>query len=138
VRLLIDQNLSPQLARLLGKEYPGSLHVRAAELIGESDIAIRVFAQNNELIIVSRDFDFVELVDLLGAPPKVIYIQGENLSAQQCADRLIRHRTAIEEASISSKGLSMSFVISAGCVKMANGCSLKPCHSQVSKQFPFV
>jgi predicted nuclease of predicted toxin-antitoxin system len=98
VRLLFDQNLSPQLPRLLAKDYPGSLHIRAADLIGGSDIAIRVFAQSNDLVIVSRDFDFVELIDLLGAPPKVIYIQGENLSAPECAERLIRHRTAIEEA----------------------------------------
>jgi predicted nuclease of predicted toxin-antitoxin system len=98
VRLLFDQNLSPKLPRLLASEYPGSIHIRVGNLDRETDVGIRAFAQAHELTIVTRDFDFVELADLLGAPPRIIYIQGENLSAEECADRLKRHQTAIEEA----------------------------------------
>lgn len=103
MRLLFDENLSPSLGRLLSRDYPGSIHVRAADLIGASDVSICAFAREHNLIICTRDYDFVELADLLNAAPHIIYLLDERLSAAQCAERLLAHKTAIEQAFANGK-----------------------------------
>jgi predicted nuclease of predicted toxin-antitoxin system len=61
LRLLLDQNLSFKLVRLLDDTYPGSVHVRDLRLIEAEDSAIWRFAAEHDLVIVSKDSDFHEL-----------------------------------------------------------------------------
>jgi predicted nuclease of predicted toxin-antitoxin system len=37
VKLLFDENLSPRLPELLGREFPGSNHIRDVGLVGAAD-----------------------------------------------------------------------------------------------------
>lgn len=46
-RLLLDENLSPRLARDLAASFPGSAHVRDVGLKGQSDHQIWTFAADN-------------------------------------------------------------------------------------------
>ena len=74
MRLLFDENLSPDLPRLLADIFPASVHVRDLNLVGADDLALWQFAAANGFALVTKDDDFVELSILRGAPPKVILI----------------------------------------------------------------
>ncbi len=82
MKLLLDQNLSPRLINLLADLYPDSVHVAAAGLDKSLDSGVWDYAQENELMIVSKDADFNELSVVWGSPPKVIWIRRGNCSTK--------------------------------------------------------
>ena len=65
-RFLLDENLSPRLASALCD----------LQLKGKSGQKNWDFTSDNGYTIVSKDDDFCGLSLLLGAPPKVIWIDG--------------------------------------------------------------
>ena len=58
MKLLFDQNLSPQLAARLSDVFPGSLHVRELGLERAPDEEVWRAALERGLAIVPRDSDF--------------------------------------------------------------------------------
>jgi predicted nuclease of predicted toxin-antitoxin system len=93
VRLLFDQNLSPRLLALLADLYGGSTHVRNEGLEAADDDAVWEYAARHGFAIVSKDADFHQRSFLLGAPPKVIWIQRGNCATEEIAV-LLRDRHA--------------------------------------------
>ena len=89
MKLLIDQNLAPRLARSLQDLFPGSVHVRELELQFADDRVVWDAAKAGGYVIVSKDADFHQLSFVLGAPPKVIWLRVGNRTAQDILD-LIR------------------------------------------------
>src|SRR5207237_10767524 len=57
MKLLFDENLSPQLVRLLDDLFPDSVHVRDVGLKAADDPVVWKYAQDNALIICSKDSD---------------------------------------------------------------------------------
>ena len=96
-RLLFDENLAARLAEALAAVYPGSLHVGAVGLLGASDRAIWQHAQENGLVIVSKDEDFHRLSIFHGPPPKVIWLRLGNCSTEDVIRLLRDRRGAIED-----------------------------------------
>jgi predicted nuclease of predicted toxin-antitoxin system len=92
VRLLFDENLSPKLVEALGKEYPGSLHVRSVGLRGAEDTRIWGYAREHRLTIVSKDNDFRQRSFLEGSPPKVVWLEVGNAGTAAIAETLQRER----------------------------------------------
>lgn len=80
IRLLLDENLSPELASRLADVFPGTMHVRDVGLKTAPDSAVWAYAASNGLIIVSKDSDFRQRSLLRGAPPKVIALLLGNCS----------------------------------------------------------
>jgi predicted nuclease of predicted toxin-antitoxin system len=74
VRLLFDENLSPDLPGLLATLFPSSAHVRDLGLVGADDVGIWSIAAKQGFVLVTKDDDFMELSILRGAPPKVVLI----------------------------------------------------------------
>jgi len=74
VRLLFDENLSPDLPGLLATRFPSSAHVRDIGLVGADDVVIWSTAAKLGFVLVTKDDDFLELSILRGAPPKVVLI----------------------------------------------------------------
>ena len=62
MRLLIDANLSPKIAVALSKAGLESVHVGHAGLLTAPDRTILDYATVNDLVIVSADSDFGELL----------------------------------------------------------------------------
>jgi predicted nuclease of predicted toxin-antitoxin system len=89
VKLLFDENLSPQLPELLADIYPGSTHVHQCGLGSSHDTAIWDYAKANGLTIVSKDSDFEERSILWGSPPKVIWLRMSNCASTD-VERLLR------------------------------------------------
>jgi predicted nuclease of predicted toxin-antitoxin system len=95
VRLLLDQNLSPRLLRVLADLYPDSLHVRDVGLQAAPDEAIWTLALPRGLTIVSKDADFHQRSFLFGHPPKVVWIRLGNCSTDDIAAILRRHHVDV-------------------------------------------
>jgi len=55
MKLLFDENLSPKLVRLLDDLFPESVHVRDVGLNAADDLVVWKYAQDNSLIICSKD-----------------------------------------------------------------------------------
>lgn len=83
--LLLDENLSPKLARLLASTYPGAAHVHDLGLGEASDSDIWSYAASKDQIIVSKDADFAQRSLVRGAPPKIIWLRLGNASVRDTA-----------------------------------------------------
>jgi predicted nuclease of predicted toxin-antitoxin system len=88
VKLLFDENLSRRLVRLLSDIYPGSEHVVTSGLESADDRAVWQYAASRELTIVSKDWDFLQLSTLKGAPPKVVWLRIGNCTVDQIVEVL--------------------------------------------------
>lgn len=95
MRLLFDQNLSPNLVVALSNGFPGSVHVQDAELARSSDSTIWEFARENDFTIVTKDADFHDRRVLTGGPPNVVWIRRGNCSTAEIEALLSKHRNAI-------------------------------------------
>ncbi len=65
MKLLFDQNLSPQLPRVF--IYPESVHVREINMRDATDTQIGERAKIHDFVIVSKDSDFQARVYFMGA-----------------------------------------------------------------------
>ena len=89
MKLLLDENLSPQLVRRVEDLFPDSLHVRSVGLKQTPDKTVWEFAKSNGFSIVTADADFYDLAVALGPPPKVIWLRGCDYPTT-AAEQLIR------------------------------------------------
>jgi predicted nuclease of predicted toxin-antitoxin system len=96
MKLLFDENLSPKLVRLLGDLFPDSVHVRDIGLNAADDPLVWKYAQENVLIICSKDSDMHQRSFVLGHPPKIVWVRLGNCSTTDVEDLLRRHFDAIE------------------------------------------
>ena len=88
MKLLLDQNLSPRLARTLSAVYPGTTHVRDVGLQAADDDTIWAYAAEHGFVIVSKDADFHQRSFVLGHPPKVVWIRRGNCSTVEIEEIL--------------------------------------------------
>jgi predicted nuclease of predicted toxin-antitoxin system len=95
MRLLLDQNLSFKLCRLLSDLFPGSDHVRLLGLAEADDRTVWTYAKTNGFVLVSHDSDFAELAAFNGPPPKVIWLRTGNQPTEAIEAALRRHADAI-------------------------------------------
>lgn len=95
MKLLFDENLSPNLPHRLRDLFPDSLHVRDVGMKATIDPIVWDYAKDNDLMIVSKDSDMHDLSLVLGNPPKVIWIRLGNCSTSQVENLLRRDFDAI-------------------------------------------
>jgi len=62
-----------------------------------SDEAIWRYARDNGFCIVTKDADFYDISLLRGAPPKVIWLKGGNVTKSAVTKILLTNKTYIEE-----------------------------------------
>jgi predicted nuclease of predicted toxin-antitoxin system len=89
VKLLFDQNLSPELANLLADLFPESQHVNEIGMGCESDADIAAHAKQRGFIVVTKDSDFL----IHAAAPlqcKVVWVRLPNCSTAKVHDMLRR------------------------------------------------
>lgn len=78
----IDAQLSPSIAAWINRSYPNiqAQSVRSLDLQRADDRAIFVAAKKAKAVIMSKDSDFLKLVDEYGIPPHIIWITCGNTS----------------------------------------------------------
>ena len=87
--LLIDENLSPQLADFLQDIFPGSLHLETVGLLSTEDDDIWEYARSRNLVVMTKDSDYRRLSLEHGHPPKVILIRIGNCRVRE-VESLVR------------------------------------------------
>lgn len=76
MKLSSDANISWRLSEKLKFHFEDCTHVGHVGLkIPASDEEIGEYALMNKLIIVTNDEDFIDLLNLKGYPPKIIFTQ---------------------------------------------------------------
>jgi predicted nuclease of predicted toxin-antitoxin system len=78
VKLLFDENLSPELVEALADTYPDSQHVHEHGLGASDDRDVWEYAKSSGFVVVTKDADFYERSLRVGAPPKVIWLRLGN------------------------------------------------------------
>jgi predicted nuclease of predicted toxin-antitoxin system len=96
MKLLLDENLSFRLVRVLQLHFPDTKHVKEIGLSGAEDLIIWDYARSHGFTIVSKDADFHQLAFLKGGPPKVIWIQQGNCTTDKIAEIIVGNRSAIQ------------------------------------------
>ena len=96
MKLLFDENVSPQLPQMLATEYPGSVHVQEVGLRGADDQQIWDYGRARGFAIVSKDTDFRERSFVEGFPPKVVWLDVGNAGTSMIAGLLRRERQRVE------------------------------------------
>jgi predicted nuclease of predicted toxin-antitoxin system len=105
----IDAQLSPFIANWINATFPelDAKSLRSLKLEDANDYDIFRKARKANAIVMSKDYDFVKLVELHGTPPKLIWITCGNTSnirlcnilntsLQQAIDLLNRGENIIE------------------------------------------
>ena len=95
MRLLFDQNLSPLLAANLQDIFPESSHIFQIGLDRAVDLEIWEFSRKENFTIVSRDSDFSDLSQVMGFPPKVLWIRRGNCSTHEIEELLRTNLDAV-------------------------------------------
>lgn len=86
----VDAQLSPSIAEWLAKEF--SIEARALRDIGLRDAEDEeIFSEarrRGQVIILSKDIDFVKLIEVHGAPPFLIWLTCGNTSNEKLIEIL--------------------------------------------------
>ena len=96
MKLLLDENLSPNLVRILVYEFPDSGHLDILGMRGATDRTVWEYAGNQNYTIVSKDNDFRQRAFLDGPTPKIIWFAVGNTGTQAIAALLRRRAPRIE------------------------------------------
>lgn len=59
MKLLVDNNLSPKLTKILSKEFPESKHLMDLNLENASDMDVWIYAKEKNFMIISKDTDLI-------------------------------------------------------------------------------
>lgn len=91
MRFLVDANLSPRLASLLGSEGHDALAIRDIGLSEASDNEIVDFAANDDRIVVSHDTDFGALLAFRGRtrPSFILFRSSDAITPDEQAALII-------------------------------------------------
>jgi predicted nuclease of predicted toxin-antitoxin system len=98
VKLLLDQNLSHRLVKLLEPEFPGSAQVSFLKLDTASDVQIWEYARDHDFSIVTLDADFHEYSMLNGGPPLIVWLKCGNQPRNVILEKLLSNSKAIQKA----------------------------------------
>lgn len=81
MRIWIDAQLSPALALWIGQTFDiAAVALRDIGLRDVTDREIFLAAKQKSAIVMTKDADFVKLIEDLGPPPQVIWITCGNTS----------------------------------------------------------
>lgn len=84
MKFWIDAQLSPALAPWIKNTFAvDAFSVQWLNLQEMSDRDIFLAARETEAIVITKDYDFVELLEQLGPPPQLIWIRCGNTSNAQ-------------------------------------------------------
>ena len=106
MKILLDANISWKLINKLRPIFGECAHVDHIDLnVPANDMDIRKYALDNGFIIITKDNDFVDLLDVYGFPPKIVLIRAENNSSQAVFELLANAKQKIKELNDSHLGL---------------------------------
>ena len=99
MKLLLDANLSPEVARLLKEAGHDAIHVRDIELLSAPDPEILQAAADEERILLTADADFGALLALgsLASPSVLLLRSADHLRPSEQAKLIVANLPPIAE-----------------------------------------
>lgn len=94
VKLLLDEHLSPKLARRLQDVFPGTSQVDLLNLKGAGDYELFRYAGEHDYVMVSKDDDFYDLALAHARPPKVVVLRVGNVTTSE-VESLLRESAEV-------------------------------------------
>ena len=113
MKILLDENLFYRIVKRIKSVYPEAAHVDQVGLPEmPGDPLIWKWARENDyLVVVSQDSEFVDLLDRHGPPPKVIHLRFGNQRVATTAQFLLDHFEVIS-AFVEDKESSLLEILS--------------------------
>jgi len=106
MKILLDANISWKLVGPLKPVFGECDHVDFIGLAAPaSDMGIWNYALENDCILVTKDNDFLNLLELKGYPPKIVLLRTGNNSSAALFDLLKSLKPAIEDLARNEYGL---------------------------------
>ena len=106
MKILLDANISWKLVNTLKSIFGECAHV---DLIGLNvpavDIEIWNYALENKYTIITKDNDFIDLLELKGFPPKIVLLKTGNNSSRALLELLKKIKPMIEDLEKNEYGL---------------------------------
>jgi predicted nuclease of predicted toxin-antitoxin system len=92
VTVWVDAHLSPRIARLISANFPVTAQaLRELGLRGAEDDEIFAAARTAGAIMLTKDSDFIGLLEQHGSPPKILWLTCGNTSDAALQEILHRH-----------------------------------------------
>ena len=88
MRFLIDAQLPVGLTRLFQEAGHEAVHVHEVGLLGARDNEIRSFAARGDMVVVTKDRDFVIMRQLSDRAPKVVWVRIVNTTNRMLAEKM--------------------------------------------------
>ncbi|MDF2432622.1 MAG: hypothetical protein JWP44_2253 [Mucilaginibacter sp.] len=76
--------------------------VKQLGLVDATDLDIWNYASENDFTIITFDSDFIDLANLKGSPPKIIWLRSGNSSNLKIANKLLSKADVIKEFIMNS------------------------------------
>ena len=106
MKLLLDANISWKLVDKLRPIFGECAHVDYIGLnVPAYDMEIWNYALDYGFVIITKDNDFLDILDVYGFPPKIVLLRTGNNSSQAILELLINSKSEIEELENSKNGL---------------------------------
>ena len=106
MKILLDANISWKLVNSLKPIFGDCAHVDFIGLnVPAEDIDIWNYAEENGYIIITKDNDFVDLLELNGYPPKIVLLKTGNNSSHALMELLINVKPMMEDLENNNYGL---------------------------------
>jgi predicted nuclease of predicted toxin-antitoxin system len=97
VKILLDQNISFRVIKLLSIDFDEVEHIKRLGLTNSSDVKIWEYALKNDYTIITFDSDFIDLATLKGSPPKIIWLKFGNSNNLKIANKLLAKSDIIRD-----------------------------------------
>ena len=106
MKFWIDAQLPPLLAEWLAAQFNvEAFSLRTLGLRDASDAVIFQAAQQQGIVIISKDSDFIELVSRYGPPPQLIWVTCGNVTNRQL--QIVFNKTFAESLELLEAGQVM-------------------------------
>jgi predicted nuclease of predicted toxin-antitoxin system len=106
MKILLDANISWKLVDKLKTIFGECNHVDLLGLnIPIEDKDIWNYALENEYIIITKDADFVDLLEMKGFPPKVVLLKTGNNNSRALIELLTNAKQILEDLERNNYGL---------------------------------
>lgn len=106
MKFWIDAQLPPLLAEWLAAQFNvEAFSLRALGLRDATDAEIFQAAQQQGIVLISKDSDFVELVSRYGPPPQLIWVTCGNVTNRQL--QIVFNKTFAETLELLADGQVM-------------------------------
>jgi predicted nuclease of predicted toxin-antitoxin system len=92
MKIIVDAQLSPHLAVWISQQFEmEAFSVKFLGLRDADDTTIFEKARELNAIVLTKDNDFLRLLDEKGSPPKIIWVTCGNTSNDRMREILIQH-----------------------------------------------